>query len=111
MQPIRAWWRRAMRTGPSDPDRYITRAEAVTLVNRTLNRHPHNDGLHQDMLRWPDNMDTSKWYYADMQEATNSHEPDKNKSHGRQGVLGQDAPHPGLGGFGEGMVQRQLRTR
>ena len=66
--------------GTFGPDRYITRAEAVTLVNRTLNRHPHNDGLHQDMLRWPDNMDTSKWYYADMQEATNSHEPDKNKS-------------------------------
>ena len=59
--------------GTFGPDRYITRAEAVTLVNRTLNRHPHNDGLHQDMLRWPDNMDTSKWYYADMQEATNSH--------------------------------------
>ena len=66
--------------GTFGPDRYITRAEAVTLVNRTLNRHPHNDGLHQDMLRWPDNMDTSKWYYADMQEATNSHEPDKNKT-------------------------------
>lgn len=66
--------------GTFGPDRYITRAEAVTLVNRTLNRHPHNDGLHQDMLRWPDNMDTSKWYYADMQEATNSHEPDKNQS-------------------------------
>ena len=66
--------------GTFGPDRYITRAEAVTLVNRTLNRHPHNDSLHQDMLRWPDNMDTSKWYYADMQEATNSHEPDKNKS-------------------------------
>ena len=66
--------------GTFGPDRYITRAEAVTLVNRTLNRHPHNDGLHQDMLCWPDNMDTSKWYYADMQEATNSHEPDKNKS-------------------------------
>ena len=66
--------------GTFGPDRYITRAEAVTLVNRTLNRHPHNDGLHQDMLRWPDNMDTSKWYYADMQEATNSHEPDKDKT-------------------------------
>ena len=66
--------------GTFGPDRYITRAEAVTLVNRTLNRHPHNDGLHKDMLVWPDNMDTSKWYYADMQEATNSHEPDKNQS-------------------------------
>ena len=66
--------------GTFGPDRYITRAEAVTLVNRTLNRHPHNDGLHKDMLVWPDNMDTSKWYYADMQEATNSHEPDKDKT-------------------------------
>ena len=66
--------------GTFGPDRYITRAEAVTLVNRTLKRHPHNDGLHKDMLVWPDNMDTSKWYYADMQEATNSHEPDKNQS-------------------------------
>ena len=26
------------------------------------------------MLKWPDNMDTNKWYYADVQEATNSHE-------------------------------------
>ena len=66
--------------GTFGPDRYITRAEAVTLVNRTLNRHPDKDCLHEDMLVWPDNMDTSKWYYADMQEATNSHEPDKDKS-------------------------------
>ena len=66
--------------GTFGPDRYITRAEAVTLVNRTLNRHPHNDGLHEDMLVWPDNMDKTKWYYADMQEATNSHEPDKDKT-------------------------------
>ena len=60
--------------GTFGPDRYITRAEAVTLVNRTLNRHPHNDGLHQDMLRWPDNMDTTARYYAAIQEATNSHD-------------------------------------
>ena len=26
------------------------------------------------MLVWPDNLDTKAWYYADMQEATNSHE-------------------------------------
>ena len=78
--------------GTFGPDRYITRAEAVTLVNRTLNRHPHNDGLHKDMLVWPDNMDTSKWYYADMQEATNSHEPDKDKTTAEKEYWGKMLP-------------------
>ncbi len=60
--------------GTFDPDHYITRAEAVTLVNRTLDRHPSKEGLHSDMRVWPDNMDSTAWYYADIQEATNSHE-------------------------------------
>ena len=60
--------------GTFGPNRYITRAEAVTLVNRTLDRHPDQEHFLSDMLVWPDNMDTTKWYYADMQEATNSHE-------------------------------------
>jgi hypothetical protein len=28
------------------------------------------------MIQWPDNMDTAKWYYANVQEATNSHDYD-----------------------------------
>ena len=59
--------------GTFKPDRNITRAEAVTLVNRTLDRHPDKNHFTKDMLVWPDNMDQAKWYYADMQEATNSH--------------------------------------
>ena len=59
--------------GTFKPDRNITRAEAVTLVNRTLDRHPDKNHFTKDMLMWPDNMDQTKWYYADMQEATNSH--------------------------------------
>lgn len=59
--------------GTFKPDRNITRAEAVTLVNRTLDRHPDKSHFTKDMLVWPDNMDQTKWYYADMQEATNSH--------------------------------------
>ena len=59
--------------GTFKPDRNITRAEAVTLVNRTLDRHPDKNHFTKDMLVWPDNMDQTKWYYADMQEATNSH--------------------------------------
>ena len=60
--------------GTFGPEKLITRAEAVTIVNRTLDRHPDQDHFLKDMLVWVDNMDTSKWYYEAMQEATNSHE-------------------------------------
>ena len=60
--------------GTFQPDRYITRAEAMTLTNRVLDRHPHKDHLLEDMIVWSDNSDRSVWYYADVQEATNSHE-------------------------------------
>lgn len=63
--------------GTFQPQQSITRAEAVTLVNRTLGRSPHKDHFLDDMIRWPDNGDTSAWYYADIQEATNSHECDQ----------------------------------
>ena len=60
--------------GTFGPQKQITRAEAVTMVNRTLDRHPDPDHFLKDMLVWPDNLDTEAWYYADIQEATNSHE-------------------------------------
>ena len=56
------------------PDEPITRAEAMAIINRLLNRHPDKDFLPKGMIMWPDNMDTEAWYYADVQEATNSHE-------------------------------------
>ena len=59
--------------GLFEPDREITRAETMTIVNRLLFREPHEDHLLEDMITWPDNMDTTKWYYEDVQEATNSH--------------------------------------
>ena len=56
--------------------RYITRAEAATIVNRTLGRVPHEDHLlpRAEMITWPDNADMQAWYYEAMQEATNSHD-------------------------------------
>ena len=60
--------------GTFRPDNYITRAEAMTIVNRVLERKPDKDHLLEDMVRWADNTDTEKWYYADVQEATNSHD-------------------------------------
>jgi uncharacterized protein YegL len=57
------------------PDQNITRAEAMALINRVLNRNPETPyDLLDDMIKWPDNMDTTRWYYLDVQEATNSHD-------------------------------------
>ena len=59
--------------GTFRPQQYITRAEAMTMVNRTIDRHPDADHLLADMIVWPDNPETA-WYYEQVQEATNSHE-------------------------------------
>lgn len=58
------------------PDKAITRAEAVTLVNNVLQRKPDADHMLDSMIKWPDNIDTSAWYYEAIQEATNSHDYD-----------------------------------
>ncbi|MBO4831875.1 MAG: S-layer homology domain-containing protein [Oscillospiraceae bacterium] len=59
--------------GTFKPDQAITRAETVTMVNRLLQRKPDKDHLLDDMIVWPDNQDTETWFYAAIQEATNSH--------------------------------------
>ena len=59
--------------GTFQPQQLITRAEAMTMVNRTIDRHPDADHLLEDMITWPDNLETA-WYYEQVQEATNSHE-------------------------------------
>lgn len=59
--------------GTFRPDQKITRAEAMAIVNRVLKRAPEKDHLLKDMIEWPDNLNTAAWYYADVQEATNSH--------------------------------------
>ena len=69
----RAGWIGGYPDGSFHPDAYITRAEAVTLINRMLDRAPDAGHLLTDMVRWPDNPETA-WYYADIQEATNSHD-------------------------------------
>lgn len=60
--------------GTFRPNQSITRAEAMTIFNRILGRYPDKDHLLSDMRAWPDNMDPAVWYYADVQEATNSHD-------------------------------------
>lgn len=61
--------------GTFRPNTNITRAQACVIVNRALNRKPDEDHLlpEKQMIVWPDN-NPGDWYYADMQEATNSHD-------------------------------------
>ena len=60
--------------GTFRPDTYITRAEAMTMINRVLCRMPQDEkDLLRTMVVWPDNKPTD-WYYLAVQEATNSHE-------------------------------------
>ena len=61
--------------GTFRPNQNITRAQAMAIFNRVLGRAPEKDHLLPgEMITWPDNMDKNAWYYANMQEATNSHE-------------------------------------
>ena len=55
------------------PDSYITRAEAMAIINRVLTRAVNKEGLHGDARIWSD-VNESDWYYYVVEEATNSHE-------------------------------------
>ena len=60
--------------GTFGPQRNITRAETMTLVNRVLNRRPETEeDLLPEMTIWTDNANPNAWYYLAVQEATNSH--------------------------------------
>ena len=60
--------------GTFRPDDYITRAQACAIINRTLGRVPDADRMSiRPLVTWPD-CDEDAWYYADMMEATNSHD-------------------------------------
>lgn len=61
------------------PNGPITRAEAVTLINRVLRRLPETDkDLLPDERTWPDNPETF-WGYLALQEASNSHLYDRKR--------------------------------
>ena len=69
--------------GTFRPDTRITRAEAMTMINRVLCRMPQSKSdLLNSMVTWPDNK-PSDWHYLAVQEATNSHD------FNRQGEVGE----------------------
>lgn len=61
--------------GTFGPDKKITRAETVTMINRVLERVPAKESRllsRSVMLTFPDNK-PGEWYYIAVQEASNSH--------------------------------------
>ena len=67
-------WINGYPDGTFGPQRDITRAETMTLVNRVLNRLPETEeDLLPNMVTWTDNANPNAWYYLAVQEATNSH--------------------------------------
>ena len=55
------------------PDKYISRAETVAILNRVLNRAPqYTSDLLSGRNTFSD-VSTASWYYLDVEEAANSH--------------------------------------
>lgn len=74
-------WINGYEDGTFRPDNKITRAEAMTMINRVLNRDPEDESdLLPDMRVWSDNK-PGTWYYFAVQEATNSHEYTRPDAH------------------------------
>ncbi|MDR1572461.1 MAG: S-layer homology domain-containing protein [Clostridiales Family XIII bacterium] len=71
----RIGWAEGYPDGSFRPESRVTRAEFVAVVNRMLKRAPEtaDDLLPGAMKEWPDSL-PGKWYYLDIQEASNSHE-------------------------------------
>ena len=64
-------WIKGFEDGTFRPDTYITRAQAMTMINRVLNRIPEeNNDLLAGMNTWPD-CTPGDWFYLAVQEATN----------------------------------------
>lgn len=66
-------WINGYPDGTFRPDRNVTRAELMAMINRATGRAPKSaDAFLPGMKTWIDNT-ADKWYYLDVQEATNSH--------------------------------------
>ena len=66
-------WINGYPDGSFRPDKNVTRAELMAMINRATGRAPKSaDAFLSGMKTWKDNT-ADKWYYLDVQEATNSH--------------------------------------
>ena len=68
-----AGWIAGYSDGSFKPEQAITRAEAMTIINRVLNRGVDKNSELLNFKVWPDNT-ISDWFYYEVIEATNEHE-------------------------------------
>lgn len=66
-------WVQGYEDGTFRPDQPITRAEAMTIINRMLGRGVSKGYVCKGAVRYTDN-DPGSWYYFEVLEATNDHE-------------------------------------
>lgn len=73
-----AGWIEGYPDGTFRPDATITRAEAITIINRMLERAVEDSDMLEGMLTFID-CPTNEWFYEAVQEATNSHDYKRTK--------------------------------
>lgn len=75
-------WVKGFEDGTFGPEKQITRAEVMTLVNRVLKRAAEPDQLEMSKATggqihvWPDNKNPYQWFYVPVMEATHGHDND-----------------------------------
>ena len=75
LEVAEAGWVGGYEDGTFRPEKNLTRAETMVIINKMLGRTPQSvDNLLDGMITWPDNADPTAWYYLDVQEATNGHD-------------------------------------
>ena len=70
---VTAGWITGYEDNTYKPNQPITRAEAMTIINRVLNRGVNENSELLDFKVWPDNQ-IGDWYYYEVIEATNHHD-------------------------------------
>ncbi len=70
-------WLSGYEDGTFRPDKPITRAEVIKIINNILDRHVDAEGLADvEYKQWVDN-DENAWYYYDIIEASTAHKYEK----------------------------------
>jgi len=69
---VREGWIQGCEDGLFYPDKYASRAEIISLINKVLNRRVRTEHLLPNIHVWPD-ISSEHWAYADIMEATHTH--------------------------------------
>lgn len=65
-------WVDGYEDGSFKPDKSVTRAEAMKMINKVMGYSATDSDMKDEMSEFSDNKNKSKWYYYDVQVATNA---------------------------------------